>query len=388
MSRLTTPKLGRRSVRAPKRTPRVVSTLKRALRTREEWLRLAAEGSQLGLWYWNEITQSLYWDQKARQIFGVKARGECSIETFYDALHPDDRTRVREIWRYELETGLPYQLEYRALWPDGSVRWIEARGQGFYDKTGKARYMIGVVFDITDRKTIEQERLDLSGRLIRAQEQERRHVAREIHDDICQQFMVLSLKLHLLRDLEIGQDATALVKELSLDFDRASSDLRSLSHRLHSFHLEILGLVPSVGALCADLARAHDLQIGFEHSGVSERVAPELALALFRIVQEAVRNAIKHGKAKRVRVQLQGVESLLLLSVVDNGVGFDSKDAATANGLGLQSMRERVRMLGGRFDLKTRPAVDGTQINAVFPLQELPGQGEAASGPVDGTGSF
>ena len=154
---------------SPRRaTEHTDSSLKQALLAREEWLRLAAQGSQLGLWYWNEVTEILFADQKTREIFGVSQDGEVTVGTFYNAMHPDDFERVREVWRYALESGLPYELEYRAVRPDGSVRWVSARGKGYYDGAGKPQYMIGVVFDITERKEIEQERLVLGEQLAHA----------------------------------------------------------------------------------------------------------------------------------------------------------------------------------------------------------------------------
>jgi len=133
----------------------------------EEWLRLAAQVAQMGLWYWNEVTNELFWDTKTREIFGANLFGEVTLETFYNALHPEDLMRVKEIWRYELEHGLPYDLGFRALIPDGSIRWVQARGSGYYDKDGKPVCMVGVVFDVTERKLADQERIELSGRLSR-----------------------------------------------------------------------------------------------------------------------------------------------------------------------------------------------------------------------------
>jgi PAS domain S-box-containing protein len=154
---------------SPRRaTKHTDASLKQALLAREEWLGLAAQGSSLGLWYWNEVTEILFADQKTREIFGVSQDGEVTVETFYNAMHPDDLERVREVWRYALESGLPYELEYRALRPDGSVRWVNARGKGYYNGAGKPLYMIGVVFDITERKEIEQERLVLGEQLAHA----------------------------------------------------------------------------------------------------------------------------------------------------------------------------------------------------------------------------
>ena len=128
----------------------------------------AAEVAQMGLWYWNEVTTELFWDKKTREMFGVNLVGEVTVDTFYGALHPDDLARVKEIWRYELERGLPYELEYRALRPDGSICWIEARGRSYLDRDGTPLSMVGVVFDVTERHRAQEalraseERLRLS----------------------------------------------------------------------------------------------------------------------------------------------------------------------------------------------------------------------------------
>jgi len=91
------------------------------------------------------------------------------VDTFYKALHPDDLTNVRKTWRSHLENGLPYEIEYRSLRPDGTIRWINALGRGYYSRSGKPLYMVGVVFDVTERKQAQQEREELGGRLINAQ---------------------------------------------------------------------------------------------------------------------------------------------------------------------------------------------------------------------------
>ena len=146
------------------------------LQTRDEWLRLAADSAQLGFWHWNEETNRLFWDRRIREIFGVNLDGDVTLGTFYRAVHPEDLPRVRTVWRRAMETGQSCELEYRALRRDGSVRWINARGRGCYSASGEPLSMIGVVVDATDRKLVEQERVELSGRLIQAQEQERRRL--------------------------------------------------------------------------------------------------------------------------------------------------------------------------------------------------------------------
>src|ERR1700756_1478667 len=124
---------------------------------REEWLQLAAQGSQLGLWYWNEETGGMFGDSKSCEMFGVSAEEEKTLETFYSCLHPEDRKRVVEVWRYQPERGIPYDVEYRARRPDGSIRWVHALGKGYYDEHGKPLRMVGVVFDVTECLEANQE---------------------------------------------------------------------------------------------------------------------------------------------------------------------------------------------------------------------------------------
>jgi PAS domain S-box-containing protein len=121
----------------------------------QDVFRLAAEASHLGVWHWNEVTNTLTWDAAAREMFGVSADANITIDTFYRALHPDDVERVKHTWRWALELRLPYQIEFRTQRPDGTIRWGDARGRGSYDESGKPLSMAGVVFDITDRKEAE-----------------------------------------------------------------------------------------------------------------------------------------------------------------------------------------------------------------------------------------
>jgi PAS domain S-box len=335
----------------------VKRSLKKAPRTVQEWLRLAAEGSDLGLWHWNEQTEGLFWDRKTREMFGVNLKGEVTVDTFYKALHPDDLTNVKNAWRYQLENGLPYDIEYRSLRPDGSIRWINARGRGYYSKSGQPRYMIGVVCDVTKRKQAQQEREELSGRLINAQEQERSRIAQELHDDLGQRLAVVLLDLQMNRDSDI---TTAL--------QRIADDLSSLSHRLHSSVLDHLGLVPSIDSLCAEFGRQHGIQVEFGHRNIPRTVLPELALNMFRIVQEGLRNVSKHSRASKVEVQFLANSDSIRLTIFDNGVGFHPAENHASKGIGIQSMRERARMVGGTFDIQSGLS-KGTTIAVTVPLQ-------------------
>jgi PAS domain S-box-containing protein len=333
----------------------------------EEWLSLAAKGSQLGLWYWNEETQYVYWDAKTCEIFGVPAGSEKPIDTFYQCVHPDDRERVKKVWRYQFEHGLPYEVEFRAAWEDGSIRWVRALGNGHYNKDGKPIRMVGVVFDVTERKEAEQERLELAGLLMNAEEKERSRLAREIHDDFSQRLAVLAVNLEVTEDFIQEDAAREELHKLSNEVCKIGADLHSLSHRLHSSALETLGLTPGIGSFCAEFAAQYQLEIDFVHKDIPKCIRHDTALCLFRIVQEGLRNVRRHSRASKVDVQLKGSADAISLSLSDNGIGFEPSHSLASGGIGIRSMRERARMLGGTFAVLSRP-MQGAQITVTVPL--------------------
>jgi PAS domain S-box-containing protein len=357
--------------RSPKRSPLPSSERPASddpILKREEWLRLAAQSAHIGLWYWNEPAWDLFWDAKSRDIFGVNQEGTILLDAFYEALHVDDVDSVRKVWRYKLKHGLPYELEYRTKYHDGSIRWVHARGRGYYGKDGIPLRMVGVHVDITERKKVEQERLDLSGRLINAQEQERARLARELHDDFSQRLALLSLEMGSIAKATNDPLARSRLSELKGELQSIGVDLHTLSHRLHSSKLDLLGLVITVRSFCAEFAERHGLRIDFDHKGIPTSIPPDTALALYRIVQEALRNVIKHSLALSAKVRLTADPEAISLTVSDNGIGFDVSKSHPSNGIGIQSMKERARMIGGICEVRSRP-VQGTQIVVKVPLK-------------------
>lgn len=336
----------------------------------EEWLRLATQGSQIGLWSWDEVNKRLFWDTNTREMFGAPVDGEVDLETFYKALHPADRDRVRDNWRHAFEHGLAYELEYRSLRSDDTIRWIHARGAGSYDDAGKPLRMVGVAFDFTEQKDAEQKCFDLSGRLINAQELERTRLARELHDDFSQRLALLTNQLELVRRMipEYLREASEQLHELQRSAREIGADLHSLSHRLHSSKLEYLGLAPAVTSYCADIGRQYGIQIKVNQK-VPKTISAETALCLFRIVQEGLRNVIKHSRATKVELVLEGDNRAISLTLSDNGVGFEVSNRLASRGIGLLSMRERALMLGGSFEVLSQPT-QGTQIAVIVPFPE------------------
>jgi signal transduction histidine kinase len=215
----------------------------------------------------------------------------------------------------------------------------------------------------------EEALANLSGRLIDAQEEERKRIAREIHDDYSQRLALLALDLENLAE-ESGNSSVDAGQRLHQVWDgiaEIGADLHSLSHRLHSSTLDSLGLVAGVKAFCAEFAEQQDMQVDFADKNIPSDVPGDVALCLFRIVQEGLRNIKRHSGADRAEVRLEGLAGKLHLSVADRGRGFDVNNRSPRDGIGIRSMEERLRSLGGQLEVKSRP-MGGTRIYAWVPL--------------------
>lgn len=219
-------------------------------------------------------------------------------------------------------------------------------------------------------KRAKDQQLGLSGMLITAQERERSRLASEIHDDFSQRLAIIALELENAEEA-IGtspDDAVRRVHNLLNSASELGADLHTLSHRLHSSTLERLGLVPGATALCKEFAIQQGIEIDFLSEDIPRSVDPDVALCLFRVVQEALRNLKKHSGASKAQVRLRRAGDKLLVSVYDEGVGFDTRDLGKKEGLGIRSMEERAHLLGGRFEIHSKPG-EGTRIEASVPLQ-------------------
>jgi signal transduction histidine kinase len=204
----------------------------------------------------------------------------------------------------------------------------------------------------------------LSGMLINAQEQERSRIASDLHDDFSQRLAVLALDLETFAETipESPEQANRLLHELLDSASEMGADLHTLSHRLHSSTLERLGLVPGVSSFCKEFAAQQGIKVDFTHEGIPRSVPPDVALCLFRLVQEGLRNLKKHSGASEGQVSLKMVKSVLHLSICDQGVGFEVNGLSNKEGLGIRSMRERVHLVGGRFEIISAPH-KGTKID-------------------------
>ena len=225
---------------------------------------------------------------------------------------------------------------------------------------------------------------DLGARLLGAQETERARIARDLHDDISQQLVLLVIDLDLMGSA--GQAQTEKwAHEALIRAQAITRSVRDLSHRLHPARLRLAGLVSALDSLRQEMARP-DMTIDFTHENVPAALPPELTLCLFRVVQEALQNTLKYSRAQQVSVRLSGGPDGLALTIVDDGVGFDVPTAWN-RGLGLISMGERLQAIGGTLEIRSTPGA-GTRLTITAPLSatadaEPPHHAEADSAGSD-----
>ena len=208
---------------------------------------------------------------------------------------------------------------------------------------------------------------DLGGRLIVAQEAERARIARELHDDVSQEVAVLTMHLDLVRSAtRMGQrNAETLVHEALERTHNIAKTVHDISHRLHPARLRLIGLVPAIEGLLRELPKS-DTTIAFTHDNVPDTLDPDVALCLFRITQEALQNAIKHSGADRIELHLVADRVQLVMTVADNGVGFDVR-AVEQRGIGLISIAERLEPFGGTLTIRSTLGT-GTRLEVILPL--------------------
>ena len=328
--------------------------------------------AKVGSWETDARTGTVTWSAETHRIFETDpATFKPTHQLFLDVIHPEDRARVAEAFARGLALRSPCAVEHRLLMPDGRVKYLEERWQTFFDHEGEAIRAVGTCQDITERKQAHEEHRRVSRRLVDVQEEERRHLARELHDEIGQTLTAAKMNLESI-DLPQSSAHVPRLEETITLLDNLLRQIRQISLDLHPSLLDDLGLVPALRSLLDQRASRAGLRAQLFAREALGRVDPGIQNTAFRIAQEAITNVLRHAKAQSIRLYLQHNRDQLRMKIVDDGIGFNPRRAgvkpvARENGFGLLSMRERAGLAGGRMEIVSAPN-KGTSIEVVLPL--------------------
>jgi PAS domain S-box-containing protein len=341
-----------------------------ALRESEARLRLAAQAGKMYAYEWDVATDVTVRSEEYANILGLTdvPRSETHCQ-FSSRVHPDDRAKFNAAVADLTPENPTTKIGYRALRPDGAVIWLEKSGRAFFDAQGRMLRMIGIVADITERKLAEEALSSMSRRLIEAQEKERARIARELHDDMGQRLALLANELEQLQQKypDLRVEVSSSIRELQKHTLQIATDVQTLSHELHSSKLEYLGIAAAMRGFCQEFGGQQKVKIDFKSQDVPSPLSQDISLCLFRVLQEALHNSVRHSGVRHFRVELWGTPDEIHLAVSDSGVGFDRKAAMESRGLGLISMQERLKILKGTFSIEAQ-SKRGTTIHARVPF--------------------
>jgi len=341
----------------------------KAVRESEERFRLVANTAPVLIWMSGPDKLRTYFNQPWLEFTGRSIEKELG-DGWDEGVHPEDLRNCLDEYNSAFDERRPFKMQYRLRRNDGEYRWVFDIGVARFNPDRSFAGYIGSCIDVTERKLAEEALASLSGRLIDAQEEERKRIAREIHDDYTQRLAMLAMEVEELAD-QVGDspvEAGPIFHRIWNQIGELGSDLHSLSHSLHSSTLESLGLVAGIKAFCKEFAEQQEIQVDFAHENVPRGIPADAALCLFRVTQEGLRNIKRHSGASKADVRLEASDKKLHLSIIDQGRGFDVNQHSPRDGIGIRSMEERMRSLGGQLEISSRP-MEGTRINAWLPLK-------------------
>jgi PAS domain S-box-containing protein len=347
-----------------------------SLRESEERVKLAVSSAGAGVWSADVGTGRIWATDRARDLFGFAPQEPLDYERVLSRIHPAERDLVRRSLQQAMESGEEAILENRVVLSDGNIRWIATRGRLQQNSPRESKRLMGVCVDTTARKLAEEtlkqrenELMALTGRIIYAQEEELRRLSRELHDDLTQRLAALALDAALIeKQLNSAQpQAVQDLKDLRTNLAEVADEVHNLSRQLHPSILDDLGLVQAVQAECATFTKKTGIDLSFMPHDVPDSVPQQLALCLYRVIREGLQNIAKHSRAAAASITVQGLSDGIRLLVQDKGIGFDSKEVKRKAGIGLSSMRERVRLVNGTMAIESKPG-KGTEIQVFIPL--------------------
>jgi len=340
-----------------------------ALRESDERFRRIANTAPVMIWMSGAEKKITYLNQTWLDYTGRELDASLG-HRWTEVLHADELARCREVYEKAFEQREPFQVEHRLRRHDGDYRWAVTVGVPRYNADGSFAGYIGTAVDITERKLAEEALSTVSQKLIEAHEEERTRIARELHDDIGQRLAVASMRLATVKQSP-PVSAADFGREIGETYQQIvdlACDIQALSHGLHPPKLERIGLEGAVAGFCEELSNRHGVAIDVHCENIPKALPPEISLCLYRVLQEGLQNAVKHGGSRRAHVALSGRSNTINLTIKDSGAGFNPHEAIRGSGLGLTSMKERLKVVGGQLSIHSEPG-RGTTIHAVAPLR-------------------
>ena len=355
-----------------------------ALRDSRELLLSVVQSTDEGIVSLNGQGKVMLWNKGAEHIFGLSAeemRGQTLERIIPERFRPAHRAGITRALRAGKKTLEGEMFELMGLRRNGSEFPLEL-SLGYWRKNGEI-FFTGIVRDITVRKQTEKalqrreceleqsqdELRALGAQLISAQEDERRRLSRELHDDMNQRLAVVAI--HIQSVQSNLPESEPMRKTLQLVYEQVSAlaeNVRHLAHQLHPSILDVLGLVEALQSYTKEFSNWKNISVTFQPRGIPRKLSQDIALCLYRVTQECLINAGKHAQASHVSVEMTGDETGLLLIIQDNGKGFASEAVRPGkHGLGLIGMKERIRIVQGTFEVKSSEG-KGTTITAWIPL--------------------
>jgi PAS domain S-box-containing protein len=334
-----------------------------------------ADALPVAIWVSDADGGCSYFNKEWFQLTGRTLEEERG-DGWLESVHADDRAECLAAYRGALQRREGFRIEYRIRRHDGEFRWLLDTAMPRFGSDGAFQGYVGGCVDITERKEAERVLRGLSHRLMQAQDDERRRLSRELHDHLSQQLALLAIDLQQLSSVPAAT-AAGLVPALDDTWRRTSelaSDVHALSHRLHPSKIEALGLLGTIQAHCRDVSK-QGLPVRLRHHDVPADIAPERTVSVFRVLEEALSNVIRHSGATEALVTLFGADSHVILRVADSGRGFVMAGESSA-GMGLIGMRERLQSLNGSLSVTSAPG-HGTVVEARVPVAAVSVDGRA-----------